>query len=127
VTGRPQKPSLHAALASEFAKIGDPAQVERRRRILLEPATIGLKEESLGDKIVSALDDGIPKTSREIAKSKFVRRRREVVEAVLAADPRFVRVPAPPRRSRRAEVWALASQGAGPVGTSRFGDQSEAA
>jgi hypothetical protein len=127
VTFRPQKPSLRAALAPAFAKIGDPAQVERRRRILLEPATIGVEEEDLAAKIVSVLEDG-PLTSPEIAKA--VTRRHKPVKELLEADARFLRVPPPCGTSRRAKTWGLARRPwaeSGRVGTSTSGDVEAAA
>jgi hypothetical protein len=95
---------------------------ETKKQKPLTPVVGTRGADDLADKVVLALADGVPRTAPEIAKSKFVRRRREVVEEVLAADGRFVRVPAPPGRSGRAEVWGLAPRVIGRVGTSRFGD-----
>jgi hypothetical protein len=112
-----RKPSLRAALVPMLAHRGDPLQIERRRQLLLgRSATVEL-EDDLAGRIASALQDGVPRTVPEIGKE--VRRRRSVVEDVLARDGRFARVPAPPGKSRRAITWTVDPTGMGRVGTSR--------
>src|SRR3954447_7253830 len=81
----------------------------------VERAKISDESEQLGSMIERELMS--PMTATEIAKR--VRRRRVVVQRVLDRDRRFVRVEAPPKRSRRAQTWARTDQAAGQVGTGR--------
>lgn len=115
MTGRPQN-GIYLVLDGECIQLPLDEEIIvaaiEKIRAPLARATAAAAEDDLGNKIALALEAGIPKTAPEIARSRFVRRRREVVEEALAADHRFVRVPAPPGRSSRAEVWGLARQGA---------------
>jgi hypothetical protein len=86
---------------------------------LLGGATVGRPpDDDLVAEIEAVLCDRIPRTAPEVAKA--VGRRRSVVENALA-DARFVRVSAPPGRSRRAFTWGMALRAwdeSGRVGTS---------
>jgi hypothetical protein len=104
--------SQRAGLVPVFTTQGDPKQVARLRPVFLgDPAGV----DALAEAIMAVLADGLPRTGREVAKG--VRRRKVDVEALLARDRRFMRVPAPHDRSRRARTWTLAPEGEGPVGT----------
>jgi hypothetical protein len=110
--------SVRAALAPVFATRSDPEQIARLRRVFLGDPTGEV--DALGDAIVALLANGLPRTGREVAKG--IRRRKLDVEALLRRDRRFIRVPAPPDRSRQARTWTLAPEDEGPVGTSAEGE-----
>jgi hypothetical protein len=114
---------MRDAVEQEFARRRHPSALERLRQVLLGPM-LRPPESTFADKIAAALEDG-PLTAPEIGKK--VTRRREAVEEVLEADARFVRVPPPPGRSKRAVTFGLAPQAVGRVGTNDSSGQSEAA
>ena len=98
--------------SEEFARIVECA-TERATDLVLQrlASRLGAKSSTtLADAIAGVLLEGVPRTAPEIAKS--IHRRRSVVEDVLTSDARFVEVPPPPGRSRRARAWTLTPEGA---------------
>jgi hypothetical protein len=102
------------AMNQALARRGDDQSVECCRRALLGAShksaeVVTLAARGLGDAIALVLADGVPRTSTEIAKDPRVCRQRQVVDTELPSNPRFVRVPPPPTKSRRARTWTLSS------------------